>query len=83
MEHRTLRSKENSASQKDLSFHYQHMNSLQKMMSTFDGQFYYLHYSNLNCFPGYTKANPLYDLPPPAKITPHSGVRPTVGFCYL
>ena len=30
---------------------------------------------------GYTKANQLYDLPPPAKITPLSGVKPTVSFC--
>ncbi|WKY16414.1 hypothetical protein Q1695_001231 [Nippostrongylus brasiliensis] len=37
MDHRTLKNRENSVSQKDLSFHYQHMNSLQNIMNTLDG----------------------------------------------
>ncbi|CAJ0610473.1 unnamed protein product [Cylicocyclus nassatus] len=37
MDHRTLKMRENSASQKDLSFHYQHMSSLQSIMNTLDG----------------------------------------------
>ncbi|XGW34964.1 hypothetical protein V3C99_018758 [Haemonchus contortus] len=37
MDHRTLKNRENSASQKDLSFHYHHMNSLQNIMNTLDG----------------------------------------------
>ncbi|EYC40774.1 hypothetical protein Y032_0598g460 [Ancylostoma ceylanicum] len=37
MDHRTLKTRENSASQKDLSFHYQHMSSLQSIMNTLDG----------------------------------------------
>ncbi|KAK5978758.1 hypothetical protein GCK32_014028 [Trichostrongylus colubriformis] len=37
MDHRTLKVRENSASQKDLSFHYHHMNSLQNIMNTLDG----------------------------------------------
>ncbi|KAK6759994.1 hypothetical protein RB195_021503 [Necator americanus] len=37
MDHRTLKTRENSTSQKDLSFHYQHMSSLQSIMNTLDG----------------------------------------------
>lgn len=37
MDHRTLKNRENSVSQKDLSFHYHHMNSLQNIMNTLDG----------------------------------------------
>ncbi|CAI4225714.1 unnamed protein product [Auanema sp. JU1783] len=61
MEHRTLKSKENSVSQKDLTFHYQNMNSLQKIMNTMDN---------------FAKTSQ-FNLPPPVRITPHSGVKPT------
>uniref|UniRef100_A0A1I7XUU8 PH domain-containing protein n=1 Tax=Heterorhabditis bacteriophora TaxID=37862 RepID=A0A1I7XUU8_HETBA len=37
MDHRTLKSRESSVSQKDLSFHYHNMNSLQKIITTIDG----------------------------------------------
>ncbi|KAE9415571.1 hypothetical protein Angca_000588, partial [Angiostrongylus cantonensis] len=37
MDHRTLKTRENNVCRKDLSFHYQHMNSLQNIMNTLDG----------------------------------------------
>ncbi|KAJ1364694.1 hypothetical protein KIN20_024835 [Parelaphostrongylus tenuis] len=37
MDHRTLKTRENNICQKDLLFHYQHMNNLQNIMNALDG----------------------------------------------
>lgn len=53
MDHRTLKTRENSASQKDLSFHYQHMSSLQSIMNTLDGSLISLEFCKQCVFCGY------------------------------